>query len=379
MSDQPIPQADPRAGYVAQQKAIDAAIARTLQGGRYVLGPETQSFEREFAAYIGARHGVGVASGTEALVLALKALQLAPDDYVATVSHTAVATVAAIELAGLKPLLLDIDPATYTLDPAEFARALANPPKNLKGRIAAIIPVHLYGLAADLDGIFDLARRHDVRVVEDCAQSHGALFANRRLGSFGDIAAFSFYPTKNLGALGDGGAVVTSDPSLATRLKELREYGWRERYVSHLVGMNSRLDELQAAILRPKLRRLDADNARRQAIAGAYDDGLKGLGFGLPARRQGATHVFHQYVVRTGNRDALQVGLSARGIGTNIHYPVPVHRQPAYQGRVALGPSGMQHSEHAAKEVLSLPMFPQLSDNQVARVIAALRAISLGR
>lgn len=379
MSEQPIPQADPRAGYFAQQNTLDAAISRVLQGGRYVLGPETLSFEREFAAYIGADYGIGVASGTEALVLALKALQLGPEDYVATVSHTAVATVAAIELAGLKPLLIDIDPATYTLDLAEFARALANPPKKSKGRIAAVIPVHLYGLAADLDAIFDLARRHDVRVIEDCAQSHGALFSNRRLGSFGDIAAFSFYPTKNLGALGDGGAVVTSDAGLATRLKELREYGWRERYVSHIAGMNSRLDELQAAILRPKLRLLDTDNARRQAIAGGYDDGLKGLGLGLPARRPGATHVFHQYVVRSGNRDALQAGLSARGVGTNIHYPVPVHLQPAYQGRVALGPSGLPHSERAAREVLSLPMFPQLSDNQVARVIAALRAVSSGR
>lgn len=382
MSERPVPQADPRAGYLAQQAAIDNAIASVLHGGRYVLGPETQAFEREFATYIGGRHGIGVASGTEALVLALKALELAPSDYVATVSHTAVATVAAIELAGLTPLLLDIDPATYTLDPAEFARALDNPPPSstgkAKGRIGAVIPVHLYGLPADLNAILDLARRHDVRVVEDCAQSHGALLAGRRVGSFGDVAAFSFYPTKNLGALGDGGGVVTSNTALARRIMELREYGWRERYVSHLAGMNSRLDELQAAILRPKLRRLDADNARRQAIAGAYDEGLKGLGFGLPARRQGATHVFHQYVVRTAKREAVQAALTARGIGTNVHYPVPVHLQPAYRARIALGPSGMAHSERAAREVLSLPMFPQLADDQVARVIDALRVISSG-
>ncbi len=377
MSESFVPQADPRAGYLAQQREIDAAIARVLGAGRYVLGPEVQAFEAEFAAYIGARHSVGVASGTEALVLALQALALKPGDYVATVSHTAVATVAAIELAGLKPLLLDIDPATYTLDPAELARALVQPPKD--GRIAAVIPVHLYGLAADLDAILDLARRHDVRVIEDCAQSHGALLANRRLGSFGDIAAFSFYPTKNLGALGDGGGVVTNDPRLAARLRELREYGWRERYVSHDVGMNSRLDELQAAILRPKLRRLDADNARRQAIAGAYDEGLKGLGYHLPARRAGATHVFHQYVIRTGKRAALQAALQSRAVGTNIHYPMPVHLQPAYRGRVAQGPSGLKESERAAQEVLSLPMFPQLDDRAVARVIAALRDFSRGR
>ena len=374
MSEPPIPQADPRAGYLAQKAALDAAAARVLAGGRYVLGPETQAFERDFAAYIGCRCAIGVASGTEALVLAVKALGLEPEDYVATVSHTAVATVAAIELAGAKPLLIDIDPASGTLDPAEFARALANPP----GRIAAVIPVHLYGLAADLSAILDLACAHDVRVIEDCAQSHGALFGGKRLGSFGDLAAFSFYPTKNLGAFGDGGAVVTSDPALAARLVELREYGWRERYVSHLAGMNSRLDELQAAFLRVKLRRLDADNAARQAIAGAYDEGLRGLGLALPPRRAGATHVFHQYVVRTAQRDALQAALKARGIGTNIHYPQPVHLQPAYRGRVAMGPSGLTHSERAAREVLSLPMFPQLEEAQVRRVIAAVREISSG-
>lgn len=374
MSELPIPQADPRAGYRAQKEALDAAAARVLGGGRYVLGPETQAFEREFADYIGCRFAIGVASGTEALVLAVKALALDPEDYVATVSHTAVATVAAIELAGARPLLVDIDPASGTLDPAEFARVLAKPP----GRIAAVIPVHLYGLAADLRAIRDLAREHDVRVIEDCAQSHGALLAGKRLGSFGDLAAFSFYPTKNLGAFGDGGAVLTSDPTLATRLVELREYGWRERYVSHLAGMNSRLDEIQAAFLRVKLRRLDAENASRQAIAGAYDEGLRGLGLCLPARRAGATHVFHQYVVRTTQRDALQAALKARGIGTNIHYPEPVHLQPAYRGRVAMGPGGLAQSERAAREVLSLPMFPQLEEGQVRRVIAAVRDISSG-
>ena len=371
---EPIPQADPRAGYLAQKAALDAAAARVLGGGRYVLGPETQAFERECAAYIVCRFAIGVASGTEALVLALKALQLAPDDYVATVSHTAVATVAAIELAGARPLLIDVDPRTLTLDAAEFARALARPP----GRIAAVIPVHLYGLAADMRAILDLAREHTVHVIEDCAQSHGALLAGKRLGSFGDIAAFSFYPTKNLGAFGDGGAVTSNDPGLAARLVELREYGWRERYVSHLAGMNSRLDEIQAAFLRVKLRRLDADNASRQAIAGAYDEGLRGLGLHLPARRAGASHVFHQYVVRTPRRDTMQAGLKARGIGTNIHYPVPVHLQPAYRGRIATGPRGLPESERAAREVLSLPMFPQLAYTQVARVIDAVKEISSG-
>lgn len=369
-----IPQADPRAGYRAHKAEIDAAIARTLEAGRYILGPEVAGLEQEFAAYIGARYAIGAASGTEALVLALKALDVGPDDYVATVSHTAVATVAAIELAGAKPLLIDIDPATYTIDPAKLADALQKPP----GRIAAVIPVHLYGLGADMSALRDLARRHGFRIIEDCAQSHGAWVDGWRLGSIGDLAAFSFYPTKNLGGIGDGGAVLTSDAALAARLVELREYGWRQRYVSDHVGMNSRLDELQAAILRVKLRRLDADNARRQAIAGAYDEGLRWRGLGLPKRRADATHVFHQYVIRSQTRDALQAALKARGIGTNIHYPVPVHLQPAYQGRIAIGPGGLEMSERAAREVLSLPMFPELGDDQVARVIAALRSVSSG-
>lgn len=370
MDDAPIPQTDPKAAYLAQRRAIDAAIARVLRGGRYILGGEVAAFEQEFAAYIGCRHCIGVASGTDALVLALRACGVGSDDYVATVSHTAVATVAAIELAGARPLLVDTDPATYTLDPNELARVFADPP----GRIAAVIPVHLYGQPADLDAILPLARRHGAQVVEDCAQCHGAMLGGHRAGSLGDIAAFSFYPTKNLGAIGDGGAIVTDDPALADRVRALREYGWRERYVSDLAGMNSRLDELQSAALRVKLAVLDADNARRQAIAAAYDEGLTGLGLGLPMRRPGATHVFHQYVIRTPRRDALRTALGERGIGSNIHYPVPIHLQPAYRGRVALGPSGLPQSEAAAAEVLSLPLYPQLSEAQIARAVVALRA-----
>jgi dTDP-4-amino-4,6-dideoxygalactose transaminase len=368
MTDAFIPPADPKAAYLEARTAIDDAIARVLTGGAYILGPEVESFERDFAAYIGARHAIGVASGTDALVLALKALDPAPGDCVVTVSHTAVATVAAIELAGARPLLVDIDAATMTLDAAALARALAAPP----GRVVAVVPVHLYGQAADLDAILALARRHHVRVIEDCAQCHGARYGERRLGSFGDLAAFSFYPTKNLGAVGDGGMVVTSDDGLAERVRGVRQYGWRERYVSETTGMNSRLDPLQAAILGVKLARLDADNARRAAIAARYDGGLAHAALTLPARRAGASHVFHQYVVRHRRRDALAEALRRHGVGTLVHYPVPVHAQPAYRGRFAVEAGGLGESERAAAEVLSLPIYPQLGDEAVDRVIAAL-------
>lgn len=369
MARKPIPQSRPGSSYLAQRGALAKALARVLKSERYILGPEVASFEREFAAYIGSRHGIGVASGTDALILALHALDLAPGAYVATVSHTAVATVAAIELAGFKPLLLDIEPATYTLDPAAFKRALAKPP----GTIAAIIPVHLYGQAADLDSIGRLARAHGVKLIEDCAQSHGAQLNGKRLGGLGDISCFSFYPTKNLGAFGDGGAALTGDDAAAARLRALREYGWHDRYVSAVPGMNSRLDELQAALLRVKLKALDRANARRAAIAGRYDKGLEGTSLGLPQRRRNATHVFHQYVVRAKNRDALRAALADRGIGTAIHYPMPVHLQPAYAGRVALDPAGLAETERASREILSLPMFPELPAGDAGRVIAALK------
>ncbi len=366
-----IPAADPRANYLAHRAAIDAAIARVLEGGAYILGPEVEAFERSFAAFLGSAHAAGVASGTDALVLALKAVGVGPRDYVAAPSHTAVATVAAIELAGARPLLVDIEPATMTLDPASLARAFAAPP----GPIAAVIPVHLYGQAADLDAILALARRHGARVVEDCAQAHGARLQGRRLGTFGDIAAFSFYPTKNLGALGDGGAVATDDAALAARVRELREYGWRERYVSAVPGTNSRLDPLQAAILGAKLPALDAENGARGEIARAYDARLAGLGLALPARRAGALHVFHQYVVRHPARDLLREGLAAQGVGTLVHYPVPVHAQGAYRGRLAIAPGGLVESERAAAEVLSLPVFPELGHARAEAVAAALQTV----
>jgi dTDP-4-amino-4,6-dideoxygalactose transaminase len=261
------------------------------------------------------------------------------------------------------------------MDPAELAAVLASPPAGLPP-IRAVLPVHLYGQAADLDAIAPLCARHGVALIEDCAQAHGARLHGQRLGTFGQAATFSFYPTKNLGALGDGGAVVMRDATRAETVAALRQYGWRKHYISDMVGVNSRLDEMQAAILRAKLPHLDAGNRRRQQIAAAYDAALAATPLRPPARRVDAKHVFHLYVLRAASRDPLQAQLRAQGIGTGIHYPMPVHQQPAYAGRVAIGPSGCVETARAATEVFSLPLYPELTDSQVAQVCEALAQLS---
>ena len=369
-----IPVANPGAGYLALKTEIDTAVARVLASGWYILGAEGRAFETEFAAWLGSARAVGCANGTDALELALRALDIGPRSTVVTVSHTAVATVAAIEMVGGAPLLVDIDPDHYTLDPADLAEVLAHPPKNLPP-IRAVIVVHLYGQAADLDTIQAVCARHNVALIEDCAQAHGGTWRGQKLGTFGAISTFSLYPTKNLGALGDGGIVATNDTALADRLMALRQYGWRQHYISDEVGVNSRLDEIQAAILRVKLQHLDAQNARRQSIGAAYDAAMVGTAHRPPARRTDASHVFHLYVTRAGNRADIQARLRAANVATGIHYPVPVHLQPAYKGRVALGPSRCAETERAAAEVLSLPMFPELTDAQVETVCTSLRAL----
>ena len=370
MTALPIPQIDPRAGYFEQKAEIDAAIARVLASGQYILGREVEAFEAAFAAWLGVGHAVGAGSGTDALELALRACGIGLGELVFTVSHTAVATVAAIERAGAVPVLVDIEPGGFTMDPAALEAALRAPPP---GRPAAVLPVHLYGEPADLAPILEIARRHGLYLIEDCAQSHGAVYRGRPTGSFGDIACFSFYPTKNLGALGDAGMTATDDAELAVALRERREYGWRDRYVSARVGINTRLDPLQAAILGAKLPRLADDNARRRAIAARYDSGLAGLPLELPRRRGDCGHVFHQYVIQTGQRDLLREHLRAAQIGTGIHYPVPVHLQPAYQGRLGEFPAGLPATTRAAREILSLPIYPQLSSAAVDRAIAEIR------
>jgi dTDP-4-amino-4,6-dideoxygalactose transaminase len=355
---------NPRAQYESRRAAIDRAIKRVLEGGRYILGEEVSAFEREFADYIGVGSAIGVGSGTEALHLALAACGVGAGDEVITVAHTAVATVAAIELCGAAPVFVDIEPDYFTLNPNHLEEAITS-------RTKAVIPVHLYGQPADLSGIIAIAQQHGVKVIEDCAQAHGAFYSDKRVGSWGDIACFSFYPTKNLGAIGDGGAVVTNDPSLAEKVRCLREYGWEsERNVSDARGWNSRLDELQAAILRVKLQFLDEDNKRRREIAALYDELLCDSDLILPRRRADATHVFHLYVVRSTERDDLLARLRGEGVGASIHYPVPVHLQPAYAGR--FGEAGtLPNTERIAKEILSLPIYPELSGAEIRKVAEA--------
>ncbi len=363
-----MPQTDPKAGYLDHQAEIDTAIHRTLESGWYILGAEVDAFEQAFSTYIGCRHAIGVGNGTDALELALRACDVGVGDLVFTVSHTAVATVAATELVGATPVLVDIDPLTYTMDPNSLEAALSC---SLEGAPKAIIPVHLYGHPANMTAILDLARRHNLYVIEDCAQSHGAVLDDRITGAWGDIAAFSFYPTKNLSALGDGGMVVTDDPSLADSVRSLQQYGWRERYVSELPGGNSRLDELQAAILRVKLTYLEAENTRRRKLAQMYTMYLADTSLILPASGPNVTHVYHQYTICLPQRDALRSHLKQAEIGTLIHYPIPIHLQPAYQDRLTQVVP-LPHTERISQQILSLPMFPQMTEAQVQRVCQAI-------
>ena len=360
-----IPASNPLASYRTRKEAIDKAVLKVLEDGWYILGKEVAAFESEFAAYVGCTHGIGVGSGTEAIHMALKACGIGSGDEVITVSHTAVATVAAIEAAGAVPVLVDIEPDYFTMNPHKLESAISP-------RTKAVIPVHLYGQPADLTAILNIARPRGLRVIEDCAQAHGATYMDRPVGAWGDMACFSFYPTKNLGAYGDGGMVTTNDPALAGRCRLLREYGWAERYISAIAGGNSRLDELQAAILRVKLTDLGVDNTRRGVIAEIYNRLLNDTDLTLPKRHPQGSHVFHLYVVRSRRRDALQTFLKKRGVGALIHYPVPVHLQPAYRGRIRCGDS-MEETKKAACEILSLPIYPELTETEIHTIAAAIR------
>jgi dTDP-4-amino-4,6-dideoxygalactose transaminase len=351
---------------MAHKKEIDSAIARVMESGRYILGQEVMAFEQEFAAYIGVEFGIGVGSGTEALHIALRACGVKSGDEVITVSHTAVATVAAIQLCGARPIWVDIHPHTFVIDANQIERAITS-------RTKAILPVHLYGYMADMQILRSIADRHGVRVVEDCAQSHGATYGGRKSGAWGDMAAFSFYPTKNLGALGDAGMIVTNDPKLGERARLLREYGWRQRYVSEIPGWNSRLDELQAAILRVKLKYLDQWNEERRKKAKIYTEMLTPLGVVCPSEGLGVKHVYHLYVIRTKKRDRLQVFLKEKGIETLIHYPIPIHLQKAYAD-LGYHQGDLPLTEQCSSEILSLPFFPEMKESEMKIVVQGIRS-----
>ncbi|HXH52825.1 MAG TPA: DegT/DnrJ/EryC1/StrS family aminotransferase [Sphingomicrobium sp.] len=349
------------------QEELQAAMSRVLASGWYILGPEVEAFERRFANYCGAEHAVGVGNGLDALHLALLAMEVGSGDEVIVPSNTYIATWLAVSQCGAVPVPVEPDEATYNLDPARVEAAITT-------RTRAILPVHLYGLPADLDPILAIGERHGVRVLEDAAQSHGARYKGRRLGAHSDAVAWSFYPGKNLGALGDAGAVTTNDAELAERVRVLRNYGSRVKYVNEVRGVNSRLDPLQAAVLTVKLEHLDEWNARRARIADRYRQALSGSGLVLPSVPEHATPAWHLFVVRHPRRDALAAALAERGIGTLVHYPIAPHRQAAYAD-LGFGAGAFPMAERMAEEVLSLPLWPQMQDGQVSQVLGAVTKI----
>ena len=354
----------PKAQYLAHKKEIEEAVSRVLESGWYILGEEVKTFEEEFSSFIGTSFGIGTVSGTEALHTALAACGIGPGDEVITVSFTAAATAAAIELTGASPIFVDIEPDFYTIDPIKIEPAITSKTK-------AIVPVHIYGQPADMDPVLEVAKAHGLLVIEDCAQAHGALYKGKRVGSIGDMGCFSFYPTKNLGAIGDGGMITTDNEEFAHKARLLREYGWAERYVSHFPGWNTRLDEIQAAILRVKLKYLDEDNEKRRQLAGVYTSKLSRTSLSLPQIRGGGAHVFHLYVVQSERRDRLLSFLRDNNIGASIHYPMPVHLQPAYSGKGER--ESLEETEKAIGRILTLPMYPELNPVDISTVIEAIR------
>ncbi|MBI2952725.1 MAG: DegT/DnrJ/EryC1/StrS family aminotransferase [Chloroflexi bacterium] len=365
-----IPFGELKSQYAAIKSEIDEAIQTVLEGGWFVLGENVERLEMEFADYCGAKYAVGVGSGTEALHLALLACGVQPGDEVITVPNTAVPTASAISFAGAIPSLADIDPASCNMDPNWLESAITS-------KTRAIVPVHLYGQAADMGPILDIARRRNISVVEDAAQAHGTEYRGRRVGALGDAGCFSFYPSKNLGGYGDGGMVVTDDEEVARKVQLLRNYGQKVRYYHSIKGFNSRLDEMQAAILRVKLRYLDGWNEARRERAALYDRLLADTSVRTPTELGYGRHVYHLYAIRSQRRDELQRYLEASGVGTVIHYPVPIHLQEAYRD---LGYSAGAYpvAERHAREVLSLPMYPELPLESVERVAEVIRGFEGG-
>ena len=361
-----IPFVDLQAQYRALKPEIDAAVLKVLDQAAFILGPAVAAFEKDFAAFCGTREAIGVNSGTSALHLALLAAGVGPGDEVITVPYTFVASVAAIEYAGAKPVLVDVEPDYWTMDPATLEAAITP-------RTKAIMPVHLYGQPADMDPILEIARRHGIPVIEDAAQAHGSEYKGRRCGSMGLLGCFSFYPGKNLGAYGEGGAVVTGDPALAKRIRLLRAWGEEVRYEHTFKAFNYRMDGVQGAVLGVKLRHLGAWTEARRANAAEYGRQLAGTSVKPPVERAGCRHVYHLYPVRLAQRDAWRAALGEAGVQTGVHYPIPVHLQPAYRD-LGYHAGDFPVSESVSHEVLSLPMFPELTAAQIGTIAGLIKA-----
>lgn len=365
MSSLQVPLVDLRAQYLDLKPEIMAAIEAVLDGMQLFLGPRLHEFEQTFARYSGCDCGVGVSSGTDALALALRACNIGPGDEVITVSHTFIATVEAIALVGATPVFVDVDPETYLMDWQQLPSALSE-------RTRAVLPVHLYGHAAEMQPILDFARAHNLRVIEDASQAHGATYNGQRVGSFGDVACFSLYYSKNLGALGEAGICTTNDATLAEKMRMIRDHGSRVRYHHEVMGVNARLDELQAAVLLVKMPHLEHYNKLRQEHAAFYTEQLRDLVEAVPVVRSWGTHVYCYYVIQVPERDQFRQAMEARGIGTNIHYPNPIHLQPAcinYGYRSIPLPV----TEAATKRIISLPMYPELTEQQLRLVVDAAK------
>jgi dTDP-4-amino-4,6-dideoxygalactose transaminase len=361
-----IPFVELRTQYHRVKAELDQAIQNVLDCGVFLFGRQVEAFEKEFAAYLDVPHAVAVSSGTDALRLALLGAGVGPGDEVITSALTAVPTVVAIEGTGARVILADIDPETYTLDPSQVENRLTP-------RTKAIVPVHLYGHAGDMEPLLAIAAHRGLEIVEDACQAHGGMYEGKKVGGFGLFGCFSFYPTKNLGGYGDGGMIVTRSAEHAEHMRLLRNYGERRRFKHHIRGFNSRLDELQAAILRVKLRHLDAWNAQRRHLACRYNIGLRGTGAKIPVERSGVMHVYCSYVIRHRLRNRLREWLAERGIDARVQYPRPIHLQPAYRDLGAAS-RGFPNAEQAASEILSLPIFPELNESAVAAICDAIRA-----
>lgn len=355
--------------YCANPKLLDEkvsdevllSIQQVLESGEYILGKQVSTFERDFSAYISQNFGVGVNSGTDALILSLRALNIGPGDEVITVAHTALATVSAIIACGATPVLVDVDPLYFTINPIDMEQAVTK-------RTKAVIPVHIYGQAADMALILDIAKETGIHVIEDCAQATGAEYNGCKVGSMGTSGCFSFYPTKNLGGIGDGGMVVTNDVDFASNVKSLRQYGWDDQRDARSLGLNSRLDELQAAILNIKLKYIERDNQQRIKLANLYDYNLKGSGFKTPKVRPGSSHVYHLYVIQCQDRDAVMKKMNSKGVFPGIHYPNPIHFQSGYKKFCKIPNAGLPVTELLSNTILSLPMYPGLDESKIKAI-----------